>query len=72
VKYIHSAGCLHRDLKPANVLINEDCTIKVCDFGLARSTTGVETSSWIIEGKKKDDKEISYVGGDDEEFKLKD
>ena len=64
---------LHRDLKPANVLINEDCTIKVCDFGLARSTTGVESSAWIIEGKKKDkSKEISYVGGDDEEFKLKD
>mmetsp|Transcript_33773 Transcript_33773/g.33263 ORF Transcript_33773/g.33263 Transcript_33773/m.33263 type:complete len:156 (-) Transcript_33773:805-1272(-) len=72
VKYIHSAGCLHRDLKPANVLINEDCTIKVCDFGLARSTTGVETSSWKIEEKKRDEKEISYTGGDDEEFKLKD
>ncbi|CAI2368595.1 unnamed protein product [Moneuplotes crassus] len=67
VKYIHSAGCLHRDLKPANVLINEDCTIKVCDFGLARSTTGVETSSWKIEEKKKDEKEISYTGGDDED-----
>jgi len=36
LKYIHSAGIVHRDLKPANILINEDCSIKICDFGLAR------------------------------------
>jgi mitogen-activated protein kinase 1/3 len=37
VKYLHDSRVLHRDLKPANILINEDCSIKVCDFGLARS-----------------------------------
>ena len=37
LKYLHSAEVLHRDLKPANVLINEDCSVRVCDFGLARS-----------------------------------
>jgi len=42
MKYLHSAEVLHRDLKPANVLINEDCTVKVCDFGLARSVKDVE------------------------------
>jgi len=36
LKYMHSAGIVHRDLKPANILINEDCTIKICDYGLAR------------------------------------
>lgn len=36
VKYIHSAHCIHRDLKPANILLNEDCSLKICDFGLAR------------------------------------
>lgn len=41
LKYIHSAGVLHRDLKPANVLINEDCSVKICDFGLARSVEGL-------------------------------
>lgn len=37
IKYMHSANILHRDLKPANILINSDCTLKICDFGLSRS-----------------------------------
>ncbi len=37
VLYLHSAKITHRDIKPSNVLINEDCTIKLCDFGLSRS-----------------------------------
>lgn len=38
VAYIHSAGIVHRDLKPANILINSDCRLVICDFGLARAT----------------------------------
>lgn len=37
LKYIHSANVVHRDLKPKNLLINGNCDLKICDFGLARA-----------------------------------
>eukprot|EP01031_Cornospumella_fuschlensis_P030880 gene30880-37317_t len=37
LKYLHSAELLHRDIKPSNILLNADCHIKICDFGLCRS-----------------------------------
>ena len=37
---MHSANILHRDLKPANILLNEDCSVFICDFGLSRSLPG--------------------------------
>jgi mitogen-activated protein kinase 1/3 len=52
VKYLHSANVIHRDLKPANVLVNEDCSVKICDFGLARSISGVENASIYLAGRK--------------------
>jgi mitogen-activated protein kinase 1/3 len=51
VKYLHESNVIHRDLKPANVLVNEDCTVKLCDFGLARSITGVESTAMILSVK---------------------
>lgn len=39
LKYLHSGGVVHRDLKPSNILINSNCDIKICDFGLSRSVT---------------------------------
>lgn len=36
LKYIHSANIIHRDLKPRNLLVNSNCDLRICDFGLAR------------------------------------
>ncbi|KAF0292512.1 Stress-activated protein kinase JNK [Amphibalanus amphitrite] len=38
IKHLHKAGIIHRDLKPSNIVVKTDCTLKILDFGLARST----------------------------------
>ena len=67
MRYLHSANVLHRDLKPANILVNEDCSVKICDFGLARSIAGVESASLMLSEKqsKNEMKSMKSMGHED-------
>ncbi|KAJ1609492.1 hypothetical protein OIY81_2352 [Cryptosporidium canis] len=35
IEYIHSHQVAHNDLRPENILVNEDYSVKICDFGMA-------------------------------------
>lgn len=62
IKYLHESNVLHRDLKPANVLINEDCTVKLCDYGLARSISGIDSAAMILSNADREADEANANG----------
>jgi len=71
LNYLHKAKIIHRDLKPGNILVNNDCTIQICDFGLARSMDGIYRSEIVAteEDHSNDDlMEGSSPMKDDEEM----
>ena len=43
--YMHTAELIHRDVKPSNLLLNSDCHVKICDFGLCRSVSEMSSGA---------------------------
>lgn len=42
ITFLHSKSVLYRDIKPENLLVEDDGTLKLCDFGFARYVSGPE------------------------------
>lgn len=69
LNYLHENDIIHRDIKPSNILIDENCVVKICDFGSSRIylpkkpfTSNIGTkwykSPEMLLGKKNYDKQV--------------
>ena len=75
LNFLHSINIMHRDIKPANILINEDCVVKICDFGLSRTVPSnqinlqnlnVQGNDFSNTNPKNEEKYCSPLGLDQE------
>jgi len=59
LRWLHSAGVVHRDLKPANCLLEvKPVSLKICDFGLARTLPRQRLARTVSLSAAEDDDNI--------------
>jgi len=52
---------MHRDIKPCNLLVNVNCDLKICDFGLARGINLTEGAPTLANDIQYNDMLTKYV-----------
>ena len=67
IKFLHSANVMHRDLKPGNILINLECEIKICDFGLSRTVDYIQYDEPPCVVKRRTTADVKSSSGDSAE-----
>lgn len=66
INFLHTLNIVHRDLKPANFLLNENCSVMICDFGLARVLPKKSKAQKFLTAVKKKEFEKVMEGPQEE------
>lgn len=53
LEFAHANGVVHRDIKPANIMVFDNGSVKIADFGVAQMSSGAETVAGVSFGSPK-------------------